>query len=137
MLSRFMDHGSFDCFLLAGRYSLLDRSAEAEFLPKVIKAGIGLILGGVFNSGILADPTVADPRYNYAPAPQDIIDRALKLKAICDSHGVPLKAAALQFPLRHKAVTTILTGVHKAAEWQENSALMAFPIPPALWDDVA
>jgi D-threo-aldose 1-dehydrogenase len=136
MLSRFMDHADFDCFLLAGRYSLLDRSAEAEFLPKARAAGIGVIIGGVFNSGILADPRPG-AWYDYKPASSDVLDHALKLQKACAAYGIPLKAAALQFPSRHPAVTTTLVGVHTAAQWAENVKLMNVAIPEELWESLA
>lgn len=135
MLSRFMDHAQFDCFLLAGRHTLLERTAEAEFFPKVLAAGVGIILGGVFNSGVLANPHPG-ATHNYQTVPPVILARVLELDAICARHGVPLKAAALQFPLRNPAVTTCLVGVHSAAEWRENVALMQLPIPDALWDEL-
>ncbi len=135
MESRFMDHGDFDCFLLAGRYSLLDQSALEEFLPKCATRGVSVILGGVFNSGLLANP-VMGATYNYVAAPDALVRKALRIKAVCDSHAVDLKAAALQFPLAHPAVVSILTGVRSAAEWQENHRLMSTSIPPALWSDL-
>ena len=135
MLSRFMDHGRFDCFLLAGRYSLLDQTALPEFLPKCQGRGVGVILGGVFNSGLLAHP-VRGATFNYVPAPDNLIERALALKSVCERHGVSLKAAAIQFPLAHPAVTSILTGVHTKAEWDENNAALQSTIPDNLWDEL-
>jgi len=135
MLSRFMDHGDFDCFLLAGRYSLLDQTGLPEFLPKCVERGVSIILGGVFNSGLLADPKPGIT-FNYVEAPQKLIDQALRIGKICESHGVPLKAAALQFPLAHPAIACILTGVRSAAEFQENEHLFRQPIPDDLWSEL-
>lgn len=135
MLSRFMDHGRFDCFLLAGRYSLLDQTALPEFLPKCQKQGVGVLVGGVFNSGLLANPT-RGATFNYVAAPDQLIERALALKAVCERHGVSLKTAAIQFPLAHPAVTSILTGVRTRAEWDENAAGLRTPIPAALWAEL-
>lgn len=135
MLSRFLDHAPFDGFLLAGRYSLLDRAAGASFLPKCAEQGVGLIVGGVFNSGILADPR-ANHSFNYAQASAGIIEQALALDAVCRRHGVPLKAAALQFPLRHKAVSGIVIGVSSRREWQENKELLGLEIADELWADL-
>jgi D-threo-aldose 1-dehydrogenase len=135
MLSRFMDHGRFDCFLLAGRYSLLDQTALPEFLPKCRHRGVGVIVGGVFNSGLLAHP-VRGATFDYVQAPEHLVERALKLKAVCERHGVSLKAAAIQFPLAHPAVTSILTGVRTKAEWDENNAALRSPIPGDLWAEL-
>ena len=132
MLSKFLDHGDFDCFLLAGRYTLLDQSSLAELLPKCLKHGTSIVIGGVYNSGILANP-VPGTTYNYVEAPQDLIDRALAMDVICQRHGVPLKAAALQFPLGHPSVATVLTGVRSREEWQENLRLFELEIPRDLW----
>ena len=135
MESRFMDHGDFDCFLLAGRYSLLDQSAFDEFLPKCAARGVSVILGGVFNSGLLANP-VRGATYNYVAAPEAMIEKALRIKDVCQSHDVDLKAAALQFPLGHPAVASILSGVRNADEWRENHRLMSAPISASLWSDL-
>lgn len=132
MLSKFLDHGDFDCFLLAGRYTLLDQSSLAELLPKCLKHGTSIVIGGVYNSGILANP-VPGTTYNYVEASQDLIDRALAMEVICQRHGVPLKAAALQFPLGHPAVASVLTGVRSREEWQENLRLFESDIPRDLW----
>ena len=135
MLSRFMDHGDFDCFLLAGRYSLLDQTALPEFLPKCLERGVSVILGGVFNSGLLADPQPGIT-FNYVAAPQELIDQALRIGKVCERHGVPLKAAALQFPFAHPAVACVLTGVRSAAEFQENERLFRQTIPNDMWREL-
>ncbi len=135
MLSQFMDHGDFDCFLLAGRYSLLDQTALSELLPKCLERGVSIILGGVFNSGLLADPRPGIT-FNYVAAPQELIDRAIRMFRVCEGHGVPLKAAALQFPLGHPAIATVLTGVRSAAEFKENERLFRHPIPDEMWQEL-
>lgn len=135
MLSRFLDHGHFDCFLLAGRYSLLDQSSLPEFLPKCLERGVSVIVGGVFNSGLLANPQPG-ATYNYTPASEAMLARALRIKEVCERHGVSLKAAALQFPLAHPAVAAILSGVRTPAEWNENHAALRAEIPTALWDEL-
>lgn len=135
MLSRFMDYADFDCFLLAGRYTLLERMAEQDFLPKVQAAGIGIILGGVFNSGVLADPRPG-ATYNYVPVPHTVLEHARRLDSICAAHGVPLKAASLQFPLRHPAVSAILVGIETADQWSENQHLLRLPISDELWQQI-
>jgi D-threo-aldose 1-dehydrogenase len=135
MLSRFMDNGDFDCFLLAGRYSLLDQTALAEFLPKCMERGVSIVLGGVFNSGLLADPKPGIT-FNYVEAPQELIDQAIRIGQVCESHGVPLKAAALQFPLAHPAIACVLTGVRSAAEFEENERLFRHSIPDDMWQEL-
>ena len=135
MLARFARDGNFDCFLLAGRYTLLDRAGAAELLPLCVERGIGVVAGGVFNSGILADPD-AQPRFNYRPAPPELVGRARRLKAICERHGVDLKAAALQFPLRHPAIPAVLLGPRSVAQLEENLRMFATPILDDLWQEL-
>jgi len=135
LLARFVREAEIDCVLLAGRYTLLEQSALADLLPLCVERGVSVIAGGVFNSGLLADPS---PRatYNYHPAPPELVERARRLAAICARHDVDLKAAALRFPLAHPAVACVLTGARSAAEVEENARLFATPIPLALWDDL-
>jgi len=135
MLARFAREADFDCFLLAGRYTLLDQSALAELLPLCTEKQISIIIGGVFNSGILVDPTPG-VSFDYKPATQEWLARALRLKVVCERHGVPLPAAALQFPLAHPAVATVLTGAASIAELEQNVAMLDTAIPPALWEDL-
>lgn len=135
MLSNFMDHGQWDAFLLAGRYTLLDQTGLPELLPKCVAAGTAIIAGGVYNSGLLADPRPGIT-YNYMPVTEDVLAQALRIKAVCTAHDVPLKAAAIQFPLAHPAVPTVLTGVRNAEEFAENLALFETDIPDALWGDL-
>ncbi len=132
---RFARAADFDCFLIAGRYTLLDQRALPELLPLCVEKNIAIIIGGVYNSGILADPRPGAP-FNYRPASQEWLDKALRLKAVCDRHGVPLKAAAIQFPLAHPAVASVLTGARSVAELEENERMMRAPIPAALWQDL-
>jgi len=132
MLVRFAREANFDCFLLAGRYTLLDRSGAAELLPLCAERRIAIIAGGVFNSGILADPRPG-ATFNYTTAPPDLVHRAEELKAVCDRAGVGLKAAAIQFPLRHPAVAIVLTGCRSVAEVEENVRAFQADIPDELW----
>jgi D-threo-aldose 1-dehydrogenase len=132
MLARFVERGLVDCVLLAGRYTLLDQSALVDLLPKAQAAGVAVILGGVFNSGLLADPR-PDAPYDYAPAPPALLARARALAAICESHGVPLGAAALQFSAVHPAVASVLVGARSPAEVEQARRWFAQPIPPELW----
>ena len=135
MLARFADAGSFDCFLLAGRYTLLDQSALAALLPACERRGIGIVAGGVYNSGLLANPKPG-AKFNYDDAPPALIERAQTLAQVCHAHGVPLKAAAIQFPAFHPAVRSILTGARTVHELDENVAMSRVRIPPGLWDEL-
>jgi D-threo-aldose 1-dehydrogenase len=127
--------GELDCVLLAGRYSLLDQSGLTELLPLCADRGVSVIAAGVFNSGLLADPRPG-ASFDYAPVEPDVLERALALRAICERHGVPLRAAALQFPLRHPAVTGVLVGARSPEEVEDAVRMSAVPIPDALWRDL-
>lgn len=136
LLARLAREAEFDCFLLAGRYTLLDQRALADLLPIASEQGIAIYVGGPLNSGILADPYAPQPPFNYAPADEEWISKARRLDAVCKRHGVPLKAAALQFPLGHPAVVAVLTGARSVAEFDDSAAMSRLPLPPALWDDL-
>jgi D-threo-aldose 1-dehydrogenase len=135
LLVRFARDAEFDCFLLAGRYTLLDQSALAELLPLCLERGVAVVLGGVLNSGILADPRPGGT-YDYGLAPPEVVERARRLDAVCRRHGVPLKAAALQFPLAHPAVTSVLVGARSVAELEEDLALLRLELPAELWREL-
>jgi D-threo-aldose 1-dehydrogenase len=135
MLAEFARNGNFDCFLLAGRYTLLEQGALADLLPLCVQKNISIIIGGVYNSGILANPS-AGAKFNYEDADKTLIDRALQLEKVCLRHGVPLKAAAIQFPLAHPAIASILTGARSREEIVENDALFHQAIPSALWQEL-
>ncbi|MGF6757835.1 aldo/keto reductase [Paraburkholderia sp. GAS42] len=122
-----------DCALLAGRYTLLEQDTLNDLLPACEARHVSILLGGAFNSGILARGVQGDLKYNYGNAPQDVIDRVARLEAICRVHGAPLAAAALQFPYAHPAVATVLTGARSAAELRENVASFERELPLALW----
>jgi D-threo-aldose 1-dehydrogenase len=132
-LTRFVREASVDCVLIAGRYSLLDQSAAADLLPAARAHGVSVIVGGVFNSGVLANPSAG--HYDYAPASADVVDRVRRLAQCCQRYGVPLTAAALQFPLGHPAVTSVIVGARSAAEVERNAADFRVAIPSELWDD--
>ena len=134
-LLRFAEEGDFDCFLLAGRYSLLDQEAADHLLPMAHARGIAIIIGGVFNGGILAAPRQG-AEYDYAPASSARVAQALRIKEVCDRHGVDLKAAALQFPFGHPAVTSVLVGVASLAELKEDERLLRSTVPAALWAEL-
>ncbi|MGP4087540.1 aldo/keto reductase [Streptomyces sp. KR55] len=132
MLTRFVTETDLDCVLVAGRYSLLDRSAADELLPACAERGVGVLVGGVFNSGILAN-LAPDATYDYAPAPEAVRRHALALSELCAAHGVALAAAALRFPLRHPAVTGVVVGARSAQEITVNVAHACASIPEELW----
>lgn len=135
MLARFAREGDFDAFLVAGRYTLLDQAALPELLPLCVEKRISVIIGGVYNSGILTNPRPG-ATFNYRPADPRWLEAAQRLKAVCDRHQTPLMAAAIQFPLAHPAVATVLTGVRSVQEIEENERMFRFPIPPDLWAEL-
>ena len=123
-----------DVLMLAGRYSLLDHSALPELLPQCVARGVRIALGGVFNSGLLATGTRhAGATFNYAPAAPQWLVRTAQIEAVCASHGVPLRAAALQFPLAHPAVDMVMLGARNAQEWSDAQAMLQHPIAPEFW----
>ncbi len=135
MLAQFARDADFDCFLLAGRYTLLEQTS-LDLLSLCREKKISLILGGVYNSGILASDLQAGARYNYRPAPAEILARAGRLAAVCERYEVPLNAAAIQFPLAHPAVAAIAVGAQAKAEVAANIAALQMPIPSELWADL-
>ena len=134
-LERFARESDPDMFLLAGRYTLLEQTALQSFLPLCAQRGIAVVAGGVFNSGLLADAG-AGARYNYDPAPADLIARTHRLSEVCQRFRVPLKAAALQFPIAHPCVAAVLTGTRSRVELDENARLFDLPIPGDLWQEL-
>lgn len=133
-----MEIGRWDTFLLAGRYTLLEQDPIHSFLPKCAEHGATIILGGAYNSGILASGTrgASIAPYNYAPPPPDIIARVQKLEAVCDRFDVPLAAAALQFPLAHPAVDYVIPGLGDAARVRQTVDLFETPIPADFWQSL-
>ncbi len=132
----FAEAGDFDCFLLAGRYTLLEQHSLESFLPLCEKRNIGIILGGPYNSGILASGAVKGAWFNYAPAPEEVLARVAAIETVCRRHAVPLKAAALQFPLHHPCVASVIPGTRSAAEIDENLEMLRTPIAPELWREL-
>jgi D-threo-aldose 1-dehydrogenase len=130
------ERGDFDLFLLAGRYTLLEQEALTSFLPLAQRRGIGIVIGGAYNSGILASGAKPGAYYNYDPAPQAILDRVAKLEAVCARQGVKLVEAALRFPLMHPAVVSVIPGAAKPEEIALNMRTLQATIPPALWADL-
>jgi D-threo-aldose 1-dehydrogenase len=130
------ERGDFDLFLLAGRYTLLEQEALESFLPLCQQRGIGIILGGPYNSGILASGPVPGAFYNYDPAPQAILDRVARIEAVCRRHGVRLIEAALNFPLLHPNVVSVIPGGQTVEQAKSNRAMLDIQMPGALWADL-
>jgi D-threo-aldose 1-dehydrogenase len=131
-----LERGDFDLFLLAGRYTLLEQEALASFLPMALDRGVGVVVGGPYNSGVLATGPKPGAFYNYDPAPPEILDRVARIEAICARHSVRLVDAAFQFPLRHPAVVSVIPGGQGVAEVDANLAAAHATIPTALWRDL-
>jgi D-threo-aldose 1-dehydrogenase len=135
MLARFARETDIDAVLVAGRYTLLDQGALDELLPACVVRGVAVLVGGVMNSGLLA-ASGAVARFNYVPAPAEVVDRARRIGDVCERHGVPLRAAAVQFPLAHRAVASLVAGVRTAAHLDEYPRFARQAIPPDLWADL-
>ena len=120
MLARFAREGDFDCLLLAGRYTLIDHTGLRELLPICERKGISVIIGGPYNSGILATGARPGATYNYVDASPAVLEKVAAIEAVCGRHDVPLQAAALQFPMAHPAVAAIIPGARSVAEVEEN-----------------
>jgi D-threo-aldose 1-dehydrogenase len=132
MLARFVRERRLDCVLVAGRYTLLDQSAADDLLPACADRGVGVLAAGVFNSGVLADPR-ASATYDYAPVTPALLTRAQAIAAVCEQYGVPLRAAAVQFPLQHPAVSCVLVGARSPAEVDAAVSAFEYEIPTTLW----
>jgi len=133
-----MDHARLDVILLAGRYTLLEQTSLDELFPRCEAAGTAIVVGGPYNSGILAvgTKTGAPLYYNYEAAPQDVIEKVRKIEAVCDRHGVPLAAAALQFPLAHKLVASVIPGLDSPERVSHTLTLYRHKIPAELWQEL-
>lgn len=135
VLTRFVRDTDVDAVLCAGRYTLLDQSALTDLLPAAQKHATAVVMGGVFNSGLLADPRPG-ATYDYAAAPAGLLDRALRLKALAERHGTTLRAAAIAFPLAHPSVAGVLVGARSAYEVRDAAEQFARAVPDAFWQDV-
>jgi D-threo-aldose 1-dehydrogenase len=136
MLYEFAKAGDFDCFLLAGRYTLLEQTPLDTFFPFCQQKHISIILGGIYNSGILATGSVAGAKFQYANAPQPIIDRVQSMERVCAAHGVPLQVAALQFAQAHLAVTSMIIGLRNVDEVNSVVTAREAVIPAAFWEEL-
>lgn len=130
------ERGDFDIFLLAGRYTLLEQEALTSFLPLCEARGIGVVIGGPYNSGILATGPRPGAFYNYDPAPEDVLERVRVIQGICERHGVRMVDAAFQFPLRHPSVISVIPGGQGVSEMESNIRAESAVIPEALWADL-
>lgn len=128
-----LDHTELDCALLAGRYTLLDQSALHPFLDLALRRGVGVVIGGPFNSGVLATGAARDARFDYSAVPPEILARVERLQLVCGRFGVPLAAAAVQFPLAHPAVVSCIPGVRHADELRQIVGWLDAQLPPQLW----
>ncbi|MBY6116953.1 aldo/keto reductase [Mameliella alba] len=131
-----LEQRDFDCFLLAGRYTLLEQDSLNSFLPLCEERGAAVVVGGGFNSGILATGAVEGAKYNYAPAPTDIMDKVRKIEAVCAEYNVPLPAAALQFVVAHPAIPSFIAGTRTVEQLKKNLEWFSHPIPTEFWADL-
>jgi len=133
-----MNYTRVDVLLLAGRYTLLEQAALDELFPRAKASGTVVIVGGPYNSGILAVGTRSKTpaHYNYVPAPADVMARVARIESCCDRHDVPLAAAALQFPLAHPQVASVIPGIASVAQLADTLRFYRTPIPPRLWQDL-
>lgn len=130
------ERGDFDLFLLAGRYTLLEQEALESFLPLCQSRGIGIVVGGPYNSGVLASGPVPGAFYNYEPAPEAILERVRRIEAVCQAHGVAMIDAAFQFPLLHPSVVSVIPGGQSREQMESNLRVAEAAVPPALWADL-
>jgi D-threo-aldose 1-dehydrogenase len=133
---RFIQAGDFDCMLLAGRYTLLEQGGLEAFLPECIKRNVSVILGGPYNSGILTGGVKPGATHDYVAASASLVQKAQKIEAVCSRHGVELGAAAMQFPLLHPAVCSVIPGALSAAEVKQNIARLSATLPVELWSEL-
>ena len=135
MLARLVERCDLDVVLCAGRYTLLEQTAMDDLMPACERTTTSVVIGGVFNSGVLIAPN-AGSLYNYVPAPEEVIQRAQRIQAVCESFDVPLPAAALQFPLAHPRVSTVLMGFRSITELDDDLRWLQTPIPADLWNEL-
>ena len=126
-----------NCFLLAGRFTLLEQEPLDEMLPMCLARNVSVIVGGPYNSGILANAERRRATYDYKPVPDHLWEKAQKIRAICDDHQVDIRAAALQYVLKHPAIASVIPGMWALREVEENNALLKVDLPDSLWSDLA
>ena len=133
---RFARAGDFDVAMMAGRYTLLIQNGLAEFLPLALEKKMGVMLAGVFNSGILATGAGPNAKFEYGTPPAEVLDKVRRIEAICDKYQVPIRRAALQFAMAHPAVVSVVLGAVKPGEVKANAEDADNKVPPALWSDL-
>ncbi len=131
-----LERHDFDCFLLAGRYTLLEQEALDRFLPLCEQRGAAVVVGGGFNSGILATGAKEGAKYNYSPAPPAVMEKVARIEAVCAGHGVPLPAAALQFVVAHPAIPSFIAGTRTVEQLRQNLDWFSHPIPADFWTEL-
>ena len=137
MPAAFIREFDIDIIMLAGRYTLLEQTALDDLMPLALERGVGIVAAAVYNSGLLSRAVVPDDAsFNYQTAPPELVARARAIAAICESHGVTLPDAAVQFPLLHPAVVSVVLGTRTAEQARDGVARYSVPIPPALWTDL-
>jgi D-threo-aldose 1-dehydrogenase len=136
LMPRFLDIGDIDAFLVAMPYTLLDQEVLDSEFPRCVERGIGFVIGAVFASGILAKGAVPGAKYAYAEPSEAVLEKTRRIQAVCDRHAVPLAAAALQFPLGHPAVASVIPGASSPAQQARNVAAFRQPIPTDLWAEL-
>ncbi|WP_106815229.1 aldo/keto reductase [Microbacterium timonense] len=137
-LAAAVERADLDLVMIAGRYTLLEQPAAEAVLPACHERGTGVVAASIFNSGLLAkDEPSREDRYEYGRMPEELWERLQRIVAVCRAHDVPLPAAAVQFPLRDRAVRSVVVGGSRPEQLRRNAELMAFDIPSSLWDDLA
>lgn len=131
-----LNRNDFDCFLLAGRYTLLEQGPLDKFFSLCAERNAAVVVGGGFNSGILATGAKEGAKYNYAPAPAEIMDKVSKIEAVCSDHNVPLPAAALQFVVAHPVIPSFIAGTRTVEQLKQNLSWFSHPIPGDFWSDL-
>ena len=132
----FMQQGDFDTLLMAGRYTLLEQESLDELLPLCERRNTAIVIGGGFNGGILATGAKPGAKWNYAPAPEPVMEKVRRIETVCAKFNVPLPAAALQFLLAHPAVASHVPGTRDVAQMEQNIALVSHPIPVEFWQEL-
>lgn len=135
-MPRLLENFDLDCFLVAAPYTLLDQDTLDREFPLCAERGVGVVVGAPYASGILATGAVPDAKYRYVDATAEILSRVERISAVCDRHGIPLTAAAVQFPLAHPVVASVIPGALRAEHVQGTAASMATPIPPEFWSEL-
>ena len=136
MIPLFLDNFDLDFFLVAMPYTLLNQEPLEEIFPECERRSIGIILGSPYASGILAKGSRKESKYGYADVSEEMLNKVQSIEEICKDHGIPLKAAALQFPLAHPLISTVIPGALRATHVLENIEMLKLPIPSEFWTEL-